>query len=130
MRLRLAGLLAAATAAALATPSHAFVGPVCTATLVEAPAGAVSGNCYSNATSLNGLRRYLVVEVAEGAVDARLTCFFPSGPYTYGPYRVSGVTPRLINVRYDQGSCYATLTAVVDHTTAVLVSTPFLDSPR
>jgi hypothetical protein len=127
MRLRpaLALVPVAVAAAVAATPAAAFIPPVCSTRLVDAAPGVNASCSTENAPAIaNRVTRTITVEVAAGAVDAVLTC----GIRSTGTFRVSGPEPVRRSVTEAGNNCVATITAVVDNTSAAVTST-FLYTP-
>jgi hypothetical protein len=111
-------LLAALAAAAVAgtVPAEAAANPVCAAHLELAAAG-TSNSCSTVPLAYLGAgsQRIATIEVASGAVDAQLRC----GASYSAVYHVSG--PRPVNFILNEAnrSCYLTITATENDTTAV-----------
>lgn len=117
-------LLAAALAAATATPSFAqeIFTPYCATRLAHVAAGATAACTTVMPPMANtgpGFLRVVNVAVQEGAVDATLECAHLA-PLTV---HVAGLAPRTFSMQ-DSGLCTVTLVATETTTTAVATSTP------
>ena len=123
MRLTLAATAALAFAATT-LPAHAAVYPVCATRLVEATTG-TTATCYTLGPGPLGNRNVAVtrettVEVAEGVVSVHLYCDNGAIDQTW---TVSGLAPQALPRQWGGDHCATTLTALADHTSAVVAST-------
>jgi hypothetical protein len=123
MRLRAVLTLVAATAevAAAATPSSAFIAPVCNTRVAAADNGVSAACSTDNVPQVGGMsvRRVIVLNVLTGAASATVKCGL-NAPQTIALTGVGGTTTTSEDY---SGSCTATVTAGANLTTATVSST-------
>lgn len=123
MRLRAVLTLAAATAAvaATATPSSAFIAPVCNARLAAAANGTTASCSTDNVPQIGGMavRRVIALNVLTGAASATIKCGL-NAPQTIAATGVGGTATTTEDY---SGSCTATVTSAANLTTATVSST-------
>lgn len=122
----LLALAAVAAAGVAATPAVAAELPVCRTELVNAAAG-TSGTCRTHMigdtrNSSGAFTRTATVEVATGSATLTLACSGPGGRTWTGSRTVSAPGAGYVGT-WDDERCDATVTALVDGTTATVTST-------